>query len=254
MPLGRERQTVVTRRVSTTNKVMVIDDDPFVLSTAATGLTKTLPGVEVYTFGDAESALQACPELDPDLVFLDLDLPGMDGLEAAPKLKAMLREQTPVIVLTATRKSAMRDRPGALAYITEWLVKPLTVDDLRRIAGRYLGHERADVSEEEDAGPPLALQSAYRQRVSVSRSEVERTMNKYDPFAGTFRPTDFSELRELLHKLAGASGLFGFAAIGEAASRAELALDERQQDPSPEKDACLYERLVELMTEFKAVN
>ncbi len=121
-------------------RVLVVDDEPGVQES----LRMLLKGdCEVVTAGDADAALRAIAHSPPDLILLDLIMPGRSGLE----LLAELTEQgqstpvAPVVVLTATRTvtSAVEAmKRGAADYIT----KPFELDALR-IKVRQLLERRA---------------------------------------------------------------------------------------------------------------
>ena len=88
-------------------------------------------GHSVVTAGDAETGLSLAREQRPDLVLMDVGLPGLDGLQATRRLRADPQiGGTPVLVLTA---HAMRgDREAALAAGGDgYLSKPFRVADLR---------------------------------------------------------------------------------------------------------------------------
>ncbi len=93
---------------------------------------------DVTTAGDVEAALRAVSEETPDLVLLDLVMPGRNGLELLPELRERGLE-LPVIVLTATNSieaavAAMKE--GAADFIT----KPFELDALRIKVGQLLEH------------------------------------------------------------------------------------------------------------------
>src|SRR6266702_3720921 len=67
-------------------RVVVVDDHP-VIRDIVRMACDTVPGIElVGEAGDGESALQACRDLRPDVLVLDLVLPGIDGFEVARRL------------------------------------------------------------------------------------------------------------------------------------------------------------------------
>jgi DNA-binding NtrC family response regulator len=91
------------------------------------------PRYRVRTFADAESAVEAVREEPPDLVLMDIGLPGMSGLEGIRAVKA-LRPETLIIVITAyedvqTVIAAMKG--GAFDYV----VKPLHAETLENAVG-----------------------------------------------------------------------------------------------------------------------
>src|SRR5258708_35941414 len=80
--------------------IFIVDDHPVNLELAKVLLV--LEGYEVHTASDAESALAMLPEIKPDLILMDVQLPGMDGLELARRLKAdPLHHQLRIVALTA---------------------------------------------------------------------------------------------------------------------------------------------------------
>src|SRR3954468_23197832 len=80
-----------------TTRVLVVDDDPTVAEVVSGYLDRA--GYQVDVAGDGHSALVRAAAHWPDLVVLDLMLPGMDGLEVCRRIRA--RGPVPVIMLTA---------------------------------------------------------------------------------------------------------------------------------------------------------
>ncbi len=107
-----------------TEKIMFVDDDPSILDAAKTAIESY--GYEVIT---AKSGMECLEKLeDADLVFLDIKMPGMDGIEVLKKIKKK-NASLPVIMITAyatvdTAIEAMKH--GAFDYIR----KPFAVDEL----------------------------------------------------------------------------------------------------------------------------
>jgi CheY-like chemotaxis protein len=98
-------------------------------------------GLSVRTVDDGEQALLACLEKPPAVVLMDLQMPGMDGLEAARRLRQLQAEQrwpgAPIIALTA--HAADSDRHACLAAgMNEMLTKPLGLETLRQMLLKFL--------------------------------------------------------------------------------------------------------------------
>jgi DNA-binding NarL/FixJ family response regulator len=78
-------------------RVLTVDDQPL-FRDAARALILAMPGFEVLReAASGEIALELCTHVDPDMVLLDINLPGIDGLEVCRRLAE--RENPPVIVL-----------------------------------------------------------------------------------------------------------------------------------------------------------
>jgi two-component system, OmpR family, response regulator ResD len=100
------------------DRVLIVDDEPIVREILGRYLARS--GYEVETAADGEQALTAIETTSPDLVLLDLMLPGLDGLEVFSRIRD--RAPTPVIMLTAKGEEADRVvglEMGADDYVTK---------------------------------------------------------------------------------------------------------------------------------------
>jgi two-component system, OmpR family, response regulator MprA len=106
-------------------QILVVEDDSKVASMLQRGLA--FEGYRVVVAHDGEQALRAARENPPDLVILDVMLPGIDGLEVARRL----RRGSDVAVLMLTARDAVPDRVAGLeAGADDYLVKPFAFDEL----------------------------------------------------------------------------------------------------------------------------
>lgn len=122
------------------SRILVVDDDPTVAEVVVTYLLRE--GLDVRHAADGLAALAAAADYQPDLVVLDLMLPGIDGLEVCRRLRAA-DEALPVVMLTA--RGAEEDRVlGLEVGADDYITKPFSARELvlrvqsvlRRSAGR----------------------------------------------------------------------------------------------------------------------
>jgi two-component system KDP operon response regulator KdpE len=105
--------------------VLVVDDEPQIRRALATNLTAR--GYEVLQAGTGEEALRLVADHHPDVVILDLGLPGMDGIEVVHGLRGW--SDVPIIVLSV--RSEERDKVEALdAGADDFLTKPFGMAEL----------------------------------------------------------------------------------------------------------------------------
>lgn len=93
-------------------------------------------GYQTFQAANGKQALTIAKKEQPDLVILDMKIPGMDGLEILKRLKA-LNQSIQVIMITAYGELDLIQeamRLGALTHLT----KPFDIDDLRKMVGNYL--------------------------------------------------------------------------------------------------------------------
>ncbi len=109
-------------------KIMVIDDSQTIRRTAETLLAKE--GFTVVTAQDGFEALAKIADHHPDLIFVDIMMPRLDGYQACALIKANPRfASTPVIMLSS--KDGLFDRArGRIVGSDEYLTKPFTRDEL----------------------------------------------------------------------------------------------------------------------------
>ena len=116
----------MTAAVAAKRRVLVVDDEENVTHLVSSALR--FDGFETITADNGPSALAAVAEADPDLVVLDVMMPGMDGMGVLQNLRAA-GSQVPVIFLTA--RDAATDRIGGLrAGADDYVVKPFSVEEL----------------------------------------------------------------------------------------------------------------------------
>jgi len=123
--------------------IFIVDDHPVNLELAKVLLV--LEGYEVHTAADAESALLLLPDLRPDLILMDVQLPGMDGLELARRLKAdPLHKNARIVALTAYAMKG--DEEKALAAGCDgYMSKPIDTRTFPKTLARFLGGEPDNV-------------------------------------------------------------------------------------------------------------
>src|ERR1700751_5878901 len=106
-------------------RVLVIEDDEDIAQALQRSLR--MEGYEVRAAGDGNAALEHGRAFAPDLVILDLGLPGLDGLEVARALRA--EDDVPILILTA--RDALESRGEGLAPgADDYLVKPFERQEL----------------------------------------------------------------------------------------------------------------------------
>jgi CheY-like chemotaxis protein len=112
-------------------KILVAEDDSDLRLLVSLKLEST--GHQVVSVEDGTTAAENCRSLRPDLVILDLMMPGMSGLEVCRFIKSDPElSSTPVILLTA-RAQAADVEAGRAAGVDEYLTKPFSP---RELAGR----------------------------------------------------------------------------------------------------------------------
>ena len=117
-------------------KVMVIDDSKTIRRTAETLLKKE--GCEVVTANDGFEALAKISDTQPDLIFVDIMMPRLDGYQTCSVIKSnKMFKATPVIMLSS--KDGLFDKArGRIVGSEQYLTKPFTREELLTAIRRFV--------------------------------------------------------------------------------------------------------------------
>jgi two-component system, OmpR family, KDP operon response regulator KdpE len=155
-------------------RVLVVDDEPQILRTLKTNLNAR--GYEVLTARDGESALTLAARKHPEVVILDLGLPGIDGVEVISGLRGW--SDVPIIVLSA-REHEFEKVKALDAGADDYVTKPFGMDELLarlraavRRGAPHQGEEASVVTEH------FSVDLAAK-RVSNSAGEVRLTPTEW---------------------------------------------------------------------------
>src|SRR4051812_11304662 len=158
--------------------ILVVDDEPKIVQLARDYLEHA--GFAVLTAGDGTSAVQAARARRPDLVVLDLGLPGIDGLEVMRRIRAT--GPTPIVVLTA-RDTELDKLLGLELGADDYVTKPFSPRELvARVRAVLRRAERAAVPSDVIAVGDLVLDMP-RLRVTVGGRPVDLTATEFSILA-----------------------------------------------------------------------
>ena len=111
--------------------VLIVDDDPFIRKLIATTL-EDVAGFDFVEAADGVQAVELAAARTPALVFLDVNMPRLDGIGAAAQLRALPgSEATTIVMLTAAGQAREREARDAGADL--FLTKPFSPLDLLRL-------------------------------------------------------------------------------------------------------------------------
>jgi signal transduction histidine kinase len=188
--------------------VLVVDDEPHNLEVLQGFLH--LEGFNVLTAEDGEAALISLPKGRPDLVLLDVRMPGLDGFEVCRRIKDNPATAfVPVVIVTALHGTQERVR-GAAAGADEFLTKPFDHTELitrvKALLRIKLYHDQV-----------VTANAELEERVHARTAELERALAELrglDHLKSQFITNVSHELRTPLHHVKGYIDLLAEGAMG----------------------------------------
>jgi len=121
---------------------LIADDEPLLALSLKTALAEAWPGLDIAAVvPNGLEAVQAAERLKPDVAFLDIQMPGMTGLEAAAEMADRMGEAAPAIVFVTAydRYATQAFEVAAMDYV----LKPVQVDRLKGTMERLQARQRS---------------------------------------------------------------------------------------------------------------
>src|SRR5947209_20519065 len=162
-------------RVETPASILMVADDPHVLRSLRAALESH--GYHVRSATSGPSALEACAAQRPDVVLLDLALPGLDGVEVCRRLRNWSR--VPILVLSARVHESQKVQAldaGADDYVT----KPFGTEELLARIRAALRRDQARIDEAPIIHAGGLIIDLSARRVTVDQQEVHLTPTEYE--------------------------------------------------------------------------
>jgi len=182
-----------------------------------------------------------------DLIFMDMNMPVMDGLEAAVEI-VKLNDKIPIVALTANIMTEDMETYKAHG-IADCVGKPFTSQELWRCLLKYLTPvKQSDLQKElikkEDSAPDLEFQK------SLEKYFIKANINKYEEISKLIENGDIKLACKLVHTLKGNAGQIGKNRLQSAAASVEHQLADGVNTASPEQMSTLKSELDAVITEF----
>jgi two-component system KDP operon response regulator KdpE len=154
--------------------ILVVDDEPQIRRVLRSTLSSQ--GYVIIEAKDGEEAIESARKTKPDLVLLDVNMPGMGGIEACREIRR--GSSAPIIMLTV--RNAERDKVLALdAGADDYVVKPFGIEELlARIRASLRRHAQGETPQP-FVSKELTVDFEHR-RVTVREAEVHLTPKEYE--------------------------------------------------------------------------
>jgi len=178
-------------------KILIVDDEKSLVESLEYALKKD--GYQVLVAGNGLEALEKAREAKPDLVVLDVMLPGMDGLEVCRRLRNE-RAELPILLLTA-RDEEIDRVVGLELGADDYVTKPFS---LRELTARIKAQLRRLHLFSNNEPPPETMQfgplriASFRREVFRGERKVELTPKEFDLLLYLARHPDHAMSRDLL--------------------------------------------------------
>lgn len=201
-------------------RILVAEDNPVVLEAVSDMLRDA--GCRVDTAADGHVAIRAARENDYDAIFMDFQMPGLDGCEATRAIRRTNGNArlTPIIGLTAQVPDDIRDRCRR-AGMVDYLVKPVRAQQLMAVLAQHCRPNPAPVERDAGAAVPAVRNPAAVDR--LRRLFLEDSRARLRGLREAADDGDLDTVRREAHALIGSAHMVGAAQFGGACRALESA-------------------------------
>lgn len=160
---------------------IIVDDEPLALEGLRLRLEKIPELIVIAEASDGDYAIQLCQELEPDVLFLDLQLPGLNGIEVVQTLQSDI---LPMIVFVSAYGEFALDAFELNAI--DYVLKPANLGRLKKTVARILERRTPEHIDKEQAKEKYKLLKALGESSGVAISELENWLDSDEPLPSAF--------------------------------------------------------------------
>jgi two-component system cell cycle response regulator DivK len=217
--------------------VLVVEDEPVSLRLAAAVLRSE--GYRVHLASTGEEALRTLATIRPDLMLVDVQLPGMDGLELTRHVRLQARTKDMLVVALTASTSRDAETRAYEAGCDGFIAKPIDSRSLgRRLEAFFHGQQQTPPPPPQGEASPGGLKLEGPEVEGLRRAflaEAGRHVRRMLEFGGA--QIDTVATARLFHRWIGSAGVLGYMDIAEQARAAETVLSEADWTVSALREA-----------------
>ncbi len=226
-------------------KILVVDDDPINREIVTAIIEKA--GADIYEAGNGETAVEMLSQSRFHMVFMDLEMPGMDGYETTRQIRALLvpwASTVPIVTLSGHDPSGIKDRCQE-AGMNDCLTKPVKKETLSIILNKWLkgtsfsenkGKQPAELIDTDLIDTTAGLAYVDDQK-SLYIKMLKKFTTTYDQVDQTIITAlengDSESIRFSAHNLSSIGTMIGARSLGDSARKLLVRLDEIHQTGEP---------------------
>lgn len=240
IPVKKEDEIFLKQFTASSPRILLVDDNDINRNVASSILSKS--GCTVVEAASGFEAIQKAKDGKYDLIFMDIQMPDMDGIEATLKIKELQLEYLPPIV-AMTAYSMEEDKAKFLRCgLDDYIAKPIKATSLIAKVKTWLHFEPKSVTSEvfaESAEELVINQNTLNQLYKYGGKElIENVLVDFEAEAteqvknaGRFyQENNYEQMERELHTLKGNAGTFGVERLATVARNIENSLKENKFD------------------------
>lgn len=218
-------------------RLLIVEDNPINMMLASAILRHVMPGVHIMTAENGRQGVNAFVREQPDLIFMDIQMPEMNGYEATAAIRELDNGRTvPIIALTAGTLKSERER-CLEAGMNDYITKPVVRDTIERVLNQWLLNRDPAQSVAQTPQPPTPPadttdhfnRAELITRLGGDEEFIRALLGEVAAYLDSFVESspqvltlqDLPEMRAMAHKLKGTALNMSFKTLADLASQLE---------------------------------
>ncbi|MEN4045683.1 FIST N-terminal domain-containing protein [Sulfurimonas sp. NWX367] len=215
--MHKENEQTITQ----TLKILVAEDYDINRMLIESLLNKH-PNISYEFANDGEEAVQKATASPYDMIFMDVNMPKMNGIDATKKIRQKLKHHIPIIALTANALDGDKERFLA-AGMDDYIAKPIQIKELQRVITRYAPAQSIHTDDKPGDFNFNALLKEIKERLELDDAIIIKLLSAFtknfrsalEELETAFETNDTQTILHLAHKLKGSSATLALDEIAD---------------------------------------
>ena len=218
MPLIETEQIFKAGHTSEKMKIIIAEDEPLNMLLIKTILFQFMPNSEIYEAKNGLEVVKLSNSITPDLIFMDVHMPDLDGIEATKQIREMevnTPKLIPIIALTAGALKEEKDNCFA-AGMDDFLTKPIEPHKIQAVLSKYFPQGKSAAVVLQDVDVDNEIHFGYSELVRSLRNDMDTVRElissiivdmptRIDQLEQTCKEMDTTKIKSIAHSIKGTS-------------------------------------------------
>jgi len=223
--------------------ILIAEDLPLNMILIVSMVKKMIPEAEVIEVSNGKKAVEVVERIKADLIFMDIQMPEMDGFEATQRIRQLealsgVKQPVPIVAVTAFTLNQEKDKCLQVG-MNDFLSKPICTDSIRQVLVKYLKTSELEINGYTAARHSCAQNNHFDIRALAERTAIEETILlglakkaaarlscHVRSLAEAITSDNRSEIKYAAHTIKGIALNISFNKLAQMASNLEVASKE----------------------------
>lgn len=206
--------------------VLIVEDNSVNMLLAEATIKKVLPKAKVFKAIDGVEALEKCAEKVPEIIFMDIQMPNMNGYDATKEIRKLYGDDVLIFALTAGNVKGEKEKCLSIG-MNDFITKPFVEDNIAEIINSWIKNDQTSDSDKvfdinklyEYLGDNMTDKDIVKNILEALTDELSKAKESLE---STATQTEASSLKKIGHKLYGTASTVGLLKLAEVTHQLDI--------------------------------